>query len=213
MLRRQLMLVFVTTSLLFVGAVGQTTANVIIDDFTGFPPHTPVGSATGLTISAFGGPGAPGTPVTTGPGDFGVSGLTNSTSFAFAFNGYPTNQILDFKFTTPASLVSLTFDNEGSSGGGRGDSFFQAFDAHGNLISSGFLPQNSGGTFPLVNIPGTGIAELQLNNGTGGTDNWVFVVGEVTFTVPEPTSLAVFGLIGIGSIGIAAWRRRKSVKA
>src|SRR5262249_50705363 len=39
--------------------------------------------------------------------------------------------------------------------------------------------------------------------------------GQVTgggVVTPEPSSVAVFGLIGIGGLGMAAWRRRSRVK-
>jgi hypothetical protein len=39
-----------------------------------------------------------------------------------------------------------------------------------------------------------------------------FNVGAPT-AVPEPTSMAVFGLVGVAGLGVAAWRRQKRAKA
>jgi len=61
----------------------------------------------------------------------------------------------------------------------------------------------------LISVTETG--QMQTADFLSQTGDHILTVG-ILSPVPEPTSLAVFGLIGVGGMGIAAWRRRKSAK-
>jgi len=151
-------------------------------------------------------------------GNFGAPAIGTPSSLANTPNGsYPTTEYLNFYFTSPATVQSFVFDNEDGGSGptsGRGDSFYKAFDSSGTLIGTGSL---SGVDQALVTVNLANISLLQFNNGTtvmptGALDyvnNWWFGVDSITFTatpVPEPTTLA---LAGLGGLGLLLFRRRK----
>lgn len=155
----------------------------------------------GVTFSLMGGPHSAGAPVT---GGFGANGLANSTS-----TSYPTAQILNLSFDGVASDVVFNFNNHGFSPSGRGATFFSAFSSTGALLETGLV--GGGGLFSLAS---TGIADLQFNNNAGAYDSWLFTLetlsAEVNAEVPEPASMALFGL---GAIGFAVSRRRVANRA
>jgi hypothetical protein len=72
-------------------------------------------------------------------------------------------------------------------------SFSDGFSAF--TISSGF-------------VSGINTLDFVVNNGGGPTGLRVEVSGTAA-AVPEPTSLALFGMIGFGAVAVYGWRRRK----
>jgi hypothetical protein len=185
--------------------VGQAKATTI--DFSGYSDNTPISSLDGVTFSVFGGPAASGTP-TTGLGNYGYESLTNSPDYGASINGYPTDEVLDLKFSSPVSGVSMNFNAEGAD-----NEFYTAYDSSHSVVSTGSLDPYEPGT---VLIPGSGIAEIQLNNGTGGGYNWVVGMQSLTFSpaaVPEPASLTLLGLGAVSLAGYGLRRRKQAVKA
>jgi hypothetical protein len=187
---------------LVVGAAGQASAGISLD-FTGYADGTAITSAQGVTFSLIGGQDSSGPPTTYD------GGLTNSTHGGGAI--YPTANILDFNFSSTVSDVSFVFNNVGFSPGGRGASYYQAFDANGLLLQQGSLNGANDQTFALS---ATGIKDLQFNNGTGGTSSWWFKVDSLSANVdpvaaPEPSTLISGGIACLAGLGYG-WRRRRA---
>lgn len=182
-------------AMLFASTAVAAPVSINFDDYAAGTAFT--NQIAGVSFSLTGGPHSDGAPVT---GGFGGPGLGNSTT-----TDYPTAAILNLKFDGVASNVSFTFNNYGWNTWGAGATFFSAFSSSGTLLETGLV--GPGGAFSLAS---SGIADLQFNNNTGGASNWLFTLdslnAEVTANdVPEPVSLALFGL---GALGVAASRRR-----
>jgi hypothetical protein len=75
-----------------------------------------------------------------------------------------------------------------------------------------FIASNGQATF---NLAGPGITSVTVSSAAGVTGGlWDFAIGNVTFTpqattVPEPASLAMFGMATLSLVGYRTWRRRK----
>ena len=74
-------------------------------------------------------------------------------------SGYPTANILNMAFTSPVTGLSCTFDNYGTGA----PTFYTAFDALDNVIATANI--SSVQNFGLITVAGTGVADLQINNG------------------------------------------------
>jgi len=132
-------------------------------------------------------------------------GLANSTS-----GTYPTTEWLDFNFTDPVTLNSFTFNNYGDNadaGAGDSPSYYNAYDAAHTLIDSGFINTVQGSSVVLNRA---NVSMLQINNGTTAVgNNWEFIVGSISYTaIPEPTTLVLAGLSGLGLLAFRRFRRR-----
>ncbi len=189
-----------TTALVLVGAVGSVAnAQAVNINFGSYSSGTTISSLDGFTFNTFGGPGPSGAPMTDG------SGLTNSTTAA-----YPTGNILDVNFNGTVNNISFTFNNEGSSPSGRGDTYVYAYNSTGGLLQALEIGPESaeGGSFTLS---ASNVADLQFDNGSAGTDSWIFDLNTLSANggapVPEPASMA---LLGFGALAGGLLRRKRA---
>jgi len=183
-------------------------------DFTTLPTGTAVTNQySGVTFSLQGGPDSSGPPET----DYDVLG--NSTNVGAYPADYPTADILNLAFTSGASGVSFVFNNEGDNAGLGGDltgTTYTAYDG-ATVVATGNLSANEGS---LVNIAGSGITDVQINNNCGTSKcnggSWFFGLESLNYTeptaAPEPSSLAMT-LSGFGLIGLLALQQRKRLAA
>jgi hypothetical protein len=198
MLRKILLAGAAASAFSLLVSAGAANATTITFDYPNGTPITTVGIATfSLQQGAYGNAAyASGPPVT---GSFGVYGtLGNSMT-----GEYPTADILDVAFSTPVKDISFTFDNFG----GNYSSTVTAFGPGGVVLGTTAV---GGGAFyeslAYGTVAGSGVVDLQFNNGEGTGRNWEFGVGEVTFAVPEPMTWAML-LTGFGFIGYVLRRR------
>ena len=105
-----------------------------------------------------------------------------------------------------------TFNNFGTSGTGRGASTHTAFDRSGTVVSSGCIGDLN--NLETLTVAGTNVSRLQLSNGTGGTDDWQFGLGSLSFSaggVPQP-SVWAFLILGFGGVGGSLRARRRAAR-
>ena len=184
-----------------------SAASATTIDFTAVAPGTPVTTQySGLTFSLMGGPDDAGAP-TTGYAwyDTTTSSLANSHNTGTVpggSSGYDTANILNIAFSHGVGDLSFTFNNYGAAG-----TTYTAYGPGDVVISSGDLSNVE--SFDTVNVAGSGITDLQINNNTGGAD-YIFGVGELTYTgaVPEPATWAML-ILGVAMIGFATRRQRE----
>jgi hypothetical protein len=187
-------------------------ANATTINFNALAPGTAVTNQfAGVVFSLIGGPDSGGAP-TTGYAwfDSGFSSLANSHNTSTTpggASGYDTANILDIAFSSPVSSVLFTFNNYGSGNGSN----YQAFGPGASLISSGDLSNVNG--FTVVSVSGSGITDLQLNNGSGGGNSWIFGVGSLSYSAVPETSTWVMMLAGFAGLGFAGYRRSKTLPA
>ena len=173
-------------------------------NFSGLATGTPVTNQfSGVQFSLIGGPGPIGAPTISSYS--GISELTNST-----YGGaYPTSNILNITFADLASGISFGFNPAGSdncASGGRGATFYSAYDIADRLVERGELGCTTGGSYGVFNVASSGVHRLALDNGTNGSVSWWFglrsLQADVTAasTVSEPSSytMLVAGLLGFG---------------
>ena len=192
---------FLTGLAIIAGVALSISAHAATIDFSGLSNGTFVTNQyAGVVFSLIGGPDSSGAPVTN---NYNGEGLANSTN-----PDYPTANILDIAFTSPVSNVSFTFNNNGGS-----STFYTAFNASNGVVDTNSLP--SGNAFVPVTVTGSGISDLQLNNGTAGNSNWYFAIQQLSFDqasvspVPLPST---WGMLIVGLMGLTAvsYRRQKA---
>ncbi len=172
-------------------------AGAVTIDFAALPGGTAVTTQyPGVVFSLQGGTFSAGDPVVA----FG--GLSNTAS-----GNYPTANFLNASFTAPASDVSFTFENYGNNGA----SAYFAYDSNNVLLTSGNLFNVA--NFSLVTVNASNVALLQFSNGTNGSSNGQFAVGQLSFNgaVPEAATWAML-IAGFGLVG-ATMRRRRAIAA
>lgn len=195
-------------------AFGASAATATTVDFTTLAAGTAVTTQfAGVTFSLLGGPSSSGSPIATTIFGYNPVALSNSNS-----GYYPTSDSVVATFSSAVSGVSFTFENFGV----NSSSNYTAYDASNNIVSSGFLGNDTAPAFGgaagfglpfIVNVAGSGITKLQISNGFGTRRSWEFGIGQVSFVagVPEASSwvmmIAGFGLVG------AAMRRKALVAA
>jgi hypothetical protein len=185
-------------ALALVAAPGLTKADTI--NFGTYPSGTPITSLDGITFSLVGGPDSSGPPLV-GYDSAVPTGLTNSTN-----PDYPTANILNFAFSTPVSGVSFTLNNYGD----NGTTFYAAYSG-ATLVATANVSADQG--FGLITVPGSGITDIQFNNGDDSSTSWYFAVPTISFTassVPEPGSFILLGLGLAGVVGYHRARRRQA---
>ncbi len=169
-------------------------------DFDDYQKRTSLAYADGVSFSLLGAPDSAGDP------SINYSGLLTNSRHG---GRYPTANILQFVFDELASDVSFVFNNAGRSPGGRGASFFEAFDLSGELLETGNL---NGASLDLFALTSIGIKTIQFNNNSQGRASWWFGVSSLDATtapsaVPVPAAVWLFGS---GLMGLIAMRKKPS---
>ncbi|QDV25665.1 PEP-CTERM sorting domain-containing protein [Aureliella helgolandensis] len=201
-----------------VAAAGHVQAGIIVVDPDGFASGTSLTYAfTGVTITR----GSGATDITSALGSTGTQqfSLNGRTGF---FNSLPnppsatlvdtlaasrsSSSILRFDFSTPTDFVSIDLIPNDSLDPGS----IAAFDSAGNQIGfDSFGGQNLRATRNTLSVSGGGITTLlAAGDNLGNTLEIDTLTYSSTAAVPEPSTLALFG-IGAGVAGIGATRRRR----
>ena len=189
-------------------AMAATAAGATTIDFSTFADGAPVTSIGPVGFSLYGGP-ASGAPLVS---DYWEDGgvpieLNNSPT-----GQYPTAEGIEITFAGGANNVSFTFDNYGYS-----ESYEYALSGSTATDFKVIGEGDCAYSFCTVNVSGSDITALYIDNDTGGYGSWEFGVGEISYSaagVPEPASWALM-LIGFGGLGgaLRASRRRVAVAA
>jgi len=166
----------IAASLLLIplGAFSQSPTTI---NFGSLPSGTQVTtqySAQGLSVATETANGTLGIPETLSyPPSSGAphTGLTNS-----ATGTYPTTEFLNLNFSSPATVLSFTYNNRSN----NSLSYYDAFSPNGALLGTGELYTFSAGGTVVLNLGD--VSKLQLSNGEPLGSNWIFNVGSITFT-------------------------------
>lgn len=181
---------WIIPALLLFAAIGPPSAHADTIDFSSLPSGTVVTNQYPGVVFSLQSPG--GSPITDNLAPLGGSftgggeGLENTTCVQ---RRCLQSDILDIAFTSPVSGVSFTFDSYGNNGVTV-------------YIASNGSTANIGSDLPgfrLISVPGSGITDLQINN---GSTNWIFAIAQLTFNptpVPEPGTSSLM-LIGVGLV-------------
>jgi len=124
------------------------------------------------------------------------NGISNSPT-----GNYPTADELNFKFTSPATVDSFTFDNYGD----NGSSTWTALSSSDVVLGTGNVGDDQG-SLTTINLSNVSTLQFSSNEGSG---SWEYVVDNITYSeaaVPEPSTWAM--MLG-GSILLVVWQRRK----
>lgn len=180
--------------LMLAAMAGQAQGAAVFLDFVSLPAGnvTTIGDAT-FSLAGVGEAGPPAIVHSFG------GGLWNSTDNA----SYPTNSILRVDFSAPVSNLEWYFNNQGSKA-----TSWTIYDSASSILATGANLTSGSVYYDLTAY--SGVARIEWNN--NGND-WLFNLNQLSYNsssaVPEPASLAMWGL---GAIGMMFARRKRQQK-
>ncbi len=171
-------------------------------------------------------------PVVVSPGSVAAGGVVGTNYIAFgvdytfggqegvfndlplAFGGVNGSNVVDLLAPVDGKIVLLNTTTQGltnfvsvlAGDAGAGNLLLSVFDVNGNLL--GTATNGNGVTTFSVNRPGFDIASFRVSTPAGDTFGVrrVTIEAPISAAVPEPATLAVFGLMGAAGFGYV--RRR-----